>query len=73
MSAALQENKKMETKKFSADIAGKTLSVETGLLAIQAHGSARVQYGDTVVLATATMSKDKREGMNFFPLSFWIS
>ncbi|MEA2007108.1 MAG: polyribonucleotide nucleotidyltransferase [Patescibacteria group bacterium] len=58
----------MELKKFSADIAGKTLSVETGLLAIQAHGSVKVQYGDTVVLATATMSKDKREEMTFFPL-----
>ncbi len=58
----------MDPKKFSADIAGKTLSAETGLLAVQANGSARVQYGDTVVLATATMSKDKREGLDFFPL-----
>ena len=58
----------MDLKKFSADIAGRTLSVEAGLLAVQANGSVRVQYGDTVVLATATISKDKREGIDFFPL-----
>ncbi len=50
------------------EISGKTLSAEFGVLAQQANGSVKVQYGDTVVLATATMSKDRREGMDWFPL-----
>ena len=34
----------------------------------QAHGSCLVRYGDTVVLATAVMSKNEKEG-DFFPLT----
>ncbi|MFA6193412.1 MAG: polyribonucleotide nucleotidyltransferase, partial [Parcubacteria group bacterium] len=49
-------------------IAGKKLVVETGLLANQANASVTVQYGDTVVLATAVMSPNAREGVNYFPL-----
>ena len=37
------------------EIGGRTLSIETGKLAPQAHGSAVVRYGDTVVLVTAVM------------------
>lgn len=48
--------------------AGKPLIVETGLLAQQAGGSCTVQYGDTIALATATISKNTREGLDFFPL-----
>jgi polyribonucleotide nucleotidyltransferase len=51
------------------DFAGRRLSVETGKLAGQAGGSVVVQYGDTVILATATMSKSAREGIDFFPLT----
>jgi polyribonucleotide nucleotidyltransferase len=40
----------------SAEIGGRTLSLETGLLARQATSSVVVRYGDTVVLVTATMS-----------------
>lgn len=58
----------MEQKTFSMEVDGKTLSAEFGVLACQANGSARVQFGDTVVLATATMSRDRREGMDWFPL-----
>ncbi len=57
-----------ETKRFEAEWGGKTLSIEVGKYAAQAGGACTVQYGDTVVLATATMSSYKREGMNFFPL-----
>ncbi len=42
--------------------------VETGKFAGQANGSCTVRYGDTLVLATATMSGNQREGINFFPL-----
>jgi len=58
----------MEVKKFETDIAGRKLVVETGLLAQQANASVTVRYGDTVVLATAVMSRDAREGVNYFPL-----
>ncbi|MFW5884982.1 MAG: polyribonucleotide nucleotidyltransferase [Patescibacteria group bacterium] len=58
----------MENQKFSTQIAGKDLIVESGLLAQQAGGSVTVRYGDTVVLATATMSDKKAEHLGFFPL-----
>ena len=48
---------------------GKTLSLETGRLARQAGGSVVVRLGDTMVLCTAVMSKDVREGQSFFPLT----
>lgn len=51
------------------EIAGRTLSMETGELAQQAGGSVTVQYGDTIVLATATMSSSARDGIDFLPLS----
>jgi polyribonucleotide nucleotidyltransferase len=57
------------TKVFSAEVGGRTLAIETGLLAPQAGGAVTVRYGDTVLLATATMSKDVRQGINFFPLT----
>ena len=58
----------LESKKFSTEIAGRQLVVETGLLAQQAGGSVTVQYGDTMVLATATMSSKKISGIDYFPL-----
>ena len=58
----------METKKYEMEFVGKNLTVEIGKLANQANGAVTVQYGDTMVLATATMSKYKREGIGYFPL-----
>lgn len=55
--------------KKSIEIGGRTLTVETGRLAKQASGAVLVQYGDTCVLATATASKEPREGIDFFPLT----
>ncbi len=55
-------------QRFETQWGGKTLSIETGKYAQQAGGSCVIQYGDTVVLATATMSPETREGMDFFPL-----
>jgi len=54
--------------KHEVEIGGRTLSIETGLLAPQAHGAAVVRYGDTVILVTAVMG-GVREGMDFFPLT----
>ena len=48
---------------------GKPLTLETGRLAKQAHGSVLVTYGDSVVLVTAVSSQDERQGIDFFPLT----
>lgn len=45
------------------------LVLETGKVARQAGGSVVVQYGGTVVLVTACMSKQPKEGQDFFPLT----
>jgi polyribonucleotide nucleotidyltransferase len=56
-----------QEKKFSIEWGGRMLTIGTGLLAQQANGSCTVQYGDTVVLCTATMG-GARDGVDFFPL-----
>ena len=56
-------------KTYSMLLAGRPLTVETGKMALLANGSALVRYGDTVVISTATASKEPREGIDFFPLS----
>jgi polyribonucleotide nucleotidyltransferase len=56
-------------KKIEREFHGRTLSIEVGRLAKQAGGSALVQYGETVVLVTATAARDAREGIDFFPLT----
>ena len=53
----------------SIDFHGRKLTLETGRLAKQANGSVLIRYGDTVVLCTATASKEPREGIDFFPLT----
>ncbi len=58
----------MDSKKYTAEIGGRQLILETGKLAGQANGAVTVTYGETVVLATATMSKKLRDGIDFFPL-----
>lgn len=55
--------------KKSIEIAGKEISVECGKMALQANGSVVVRSGDTVVLSTATMAREPRAGMDFFPLT----
>lgn len=55
--------------KKSMSLAGRELSIETGHLAKQASGAVLVRYDDTVVLVTATTSKEPREGVDFFPLT----
>lgn len=59
----------MAIKTYSTEFAGKPLFVEVGRLAGQANGSCRVQYGETTILATATMAKELKEDTNYFPLS----
>ena len=59
----------MNVHKVSTMIGERELSIEVGKLAKQAHGSALVRYGDTVVLVTACAAKEPREGLDFFPLT----
>lgn len=56
-------------RKFEMELAGKTLSIETGKYAEQAGGSCLVRCGDTVVLVCATVAKNARDGVDFLPLS----
>jgi len=51
------------------DLQGRKLTMETGRLAKQASGAVLMRYGDTVVLVTATVSDEPREGIDFFPLT----
>lgn len=55
--------------RMKTEFAGRELILETGKMAKQANGSVLVQYGGTVVLATATVSDEKKEGIDFFPLT----
>ncbi|WP_342544697.1 polyribonucleotide nucleotidyltransferase [Lysinibacillus sp. FSL W7-1291] len=57
-----------EKKVYSYEWAGRPLVIEVGQLAKQANGAALVRYGDTSVLATATMSKSPKP-LDFFPLT----
>ena len=50
------------------EIGGKILSIETGRFARQANGSVMVKYGDTMVLVTAVVSAEPKEGLDYFPL-----
>ena len=54
---------------FKTTFAGRPLTVETGKLAELANGACLVRYGDTVILATATMAQKPRDGIDYFPLS----
>ena len=55
-------------KQYTMELAGRTLRVDVGRVCAQANGAALMHYGDTVVLSTATASKEPREGIDFFPL-----
>ena len=54
---------------FSADFAGRNVSLKTNYVAGQADGSILVYYGDTVVLVTAVSLKAARQGVDFLPLT----
>ncbi len=58
----------MAKEVFNLDFCGRKLSVETGEIAKQAGGSVLVRYEDTVVLSTATASKQAKD-TDFFPLT----
>ena len=45
------------------------MTLQTGKLAQQAQGAVTIQYGDTIILATAVGEREAREGLDFFPLT----
>lgn len=47
---------------------GRTITLETGILAKQADGSVTVRCGDTILLATVVATKEARDGIDFLPL-----
>lgn len=59
----------MHKKEYSTEIGGRVLTAIFTDLAEQAHGSVMLKYGETIVLATACMSKDKQQGLGFFNLT----
>lgn len=63
------EVKNVAKQVFRLDFCGRGLTVETGEVAKQAGGAVLVRYDDTVVLSTATASKQAKEGIDFFPLT----
>ena len=48
---------------------GRTISIETGKLAKQAHGSVVLTMGRTMILATVVSNYDAKEDLDFLPLS----
>ncbi|HLF91032.1 MAG TPA: polyribonucleotide nucleotidyltransferase, partial [Anaerolineales bacterium] len=60
---------KPESKQYTAKVGDQTITFETGLLAGQAGGAVTLRLGKTMVFASATMSSEPREGIDFFPLS----
>jgi polyribonucleotide nucleotidyltransferase len=56
------------TTTVAVEIGGKTITIETGLMARQASGSVTARIGDTVLMAAATCTDEPREGIDYFPL-----
>ncbi|HET6413345.1 MAG TPA: polyribonucleotide nucleotidyltransferase [Anaeromyxobacter sp.] len=53
----------------SAKVGSSEIVLETGKIAKQAHGAAWVRQGDSMVLVTVVSAPEKREGIDFFPLT----
>lgn len=54
---------------FECSVGGRAFSIQVGKFAQQANGAVAVQYGNTVVVVTACVSSEPREGVNFVPLT----
>jgi polyribonucleotide nucleotidyltransferase len=56
-------------QRVEKEIGGRKLALEVGEVAKQANGAALIWYGETVVLVTAVMAPEVREGIDFVPLT----
>lgn len=61
-------NKYNKGNVFTTEIAGKTVTVETGKYSTLSNGECFISCGDTVVMVNASMAKSPRPGIDFFPL-----
>ena len=59
----------MQKKEYSLEVGGRALTATFTNLADQTNGSVLIGYGDTLILATAVMGKNKREDIDYFPLT----
>lgn len=57
-----------QAKQMGFNLAGRELSLQTGLYAYQAQGAVVASLGDTQILATAIMTETPRQDVDFFPL-----
>ena len=65
-----KENKMIKEEKIIITLDdGREISITTGKLAKQAHGSVEVRMGNTHLLATVVSSFEAREGVDFLPLT----
>lgn len=58
----------VDSKKTQVEIGGKIVEIETGKYANSANGSVTIKCGDTMLFVHATVSKEPRVGIDFFPL-----
>src|SRR5919202_2389418 len=56
-------------QRVEKEIGGRKLILEVGEVAKQANGAVLVWYGETVVLVTAAVAPEVREGIDFVPLT----
>ena len=59
----------IDSQSFECEVGGRNLIIGTGKLAGQASGAVTIRYGDTVILVTACVSNEPREGVDFLPLT----
>ena len=64
-----KENMIKEEKQIIKLTDGREITISTGKLAKQAHGSVEVRMGNTHLLATVVSSFEAREGVDFLPLT----
>jgi polyribonucleotide nucleotidyltransferase len=57
-----------KTQQFKTEFCGNELIIETGKMAFLADGGVTVRYGDTVIMGTAVVANQPRDGIDFFPL-----
>jgi len=65
----IQKREFPHERKYTMELAGRPLTLETGKLAELANAAVLVRYGETVVLVAVTAAPRPRDGIDFFPLS----
>jgi polyribonucleotide nucleotidyltransferase len=65
----MPSNNRPTVSRVAMELAGRTLSFETGLVAQQADGAVVVRYGDTTVLTTVVGEREPNASVGFFPLT----